>query len=313
MLPTITTSEEYTEVYRNSTLCTEAAITICARHGLPVDQLRRYSNGSTIVFAIGTERVLKIFSPMFQRNYENECLVLNHINSSLPIRTPRLMEADHWDGWPYVIMEQLPGVDMCDAWDTMTIEVQTGICTTIGEATAALHSIPVEGLESITPDWAEFVRQQIEGCVERQRSRGVEEQWLKQIPEFLEKLKAELVRPFPPVLLHTELMGDHILVRQTEDGWAVSGLIDFEPSTVGAAEYEFASAGLFVSSGNPLLLRTLVVCLGLVVWVFCGGVVGGLLGFGLLHRYSNLRWYLNILPAPHATTLDDLARTWWAL
>src|ERR1044071_2698645 len=113
MLPSITTSEEYTEVYRDAALCAEAAIAICARHGLPVDRVRRYSNGSTIVFAIGTERVLKIFSPLFHRNYENECLVLNHINNRLTVRTPRLMEADQLDGWPYVIMEQLPGVEMC--------------------------------------------------------------------------------------------------------------------------------------------------------------------------------------------------------
>jgi hygromycin-B 7''-O-kinase len=313
MLPTITTSEEYRAVYRDSALCTEAAVAICDRHGLPVDQLRRYSNGSTIVFAIGTDHVLKIFAPMFQRNYANECLVLNHINGSLPIRTPRMLEADLWDGWPYIIMEQLPGVDMCDVWGTLPSDVQTSICTTIGEATAALHHIPVEGLETITPEWGEFVRQQIEGCVERQRSRGVEEEWLKQIPEFLKGMEVELIRPFRPVLLHTELMGDHILVRQTEDGWEVSGLIDFEPSTVGAAEYEFASAGLFISSGNPQLLRTLLISYGYDESELTAGLQCRLMAYALLHRYSNLRWYLDILPTPDAATLDDLARAWWAL
>jgi hygromycin-B 7''-O-kinase len=313
MLPTITTPEEYTEVYRDAILCAESAIAICARHGLPTERIRRYSNGSTIVFAIGSERVLKIFAPMFHRNYAIECLVLKHINNSLPIRTPRLLEADQLDGWPYVIMEQLPGVDMCDVWGALPIEIQNGICATIGAATAALHSIPVEGLETIRPDWTEFVRRQIQGCVERQRSRGVDEQWLQQIPAYLEMMEAELVRPFRPVLLHTELMGDHILVQQTEGGWEVSGLIDFEPSTVGAAEYEFASAGLFVSAGNPLLLRTMLTSYGYEEHELTSSLQRRLMAYALLHRYSNLRWYLDRLPAPDATTLEDLARMWWAL
>ena len=33
----------------------------------------------------------------------------------------------------------------------------------------------------------------------------------------------------------------------------------------------------------------------------------------LLHRYSNLRWYLERLPAPGATTLEQLADRWWPL
>lgn len=32
----------------------------------------------------------------------------------------------------------------------------------------------------------------------------------------------------------------------------------------------------------------------------------------LLHRYSNLRWYLERLPVPGATTLEELACAWWS-
>jgi hypothetical protein len=56
----------------------------------------------------------------------------------------------------------------------------------------------------------------------------------------------------PPrrVLLHTEIMREHLLVTPHADGWSLSGLFDFEPAMRGAREYEFASVGLFVSRGD---------------------------------------------------------------
>jgi hygromycin-B 7''-O-kinase len=36
-----------------------------------------------------------------------------------------------------------------------------------------------------------------------------------------------------------------------------------------------------------------------------------LLAMALLHRYGHLRWYLQRLPAPGATTLEALASQWF--
>jgi len=35
-----------------------------------------------------------------------------------------------------------------------------------------------------------------------------------------------------------------------------SGFVDFEPSMIGAPEYDFAAVGIFLSSGNPNALRS---------------------------------------------------------
>jgi hygromycin-B 7''-O-kinase len=37
------------------------------------------------------------------------------------------------------------------------------------------------------------------------------------------------------------------------------------------------------------------------------------MAYALLHRYSNLRWYLERLPSPGVTSLDALAMRWWSL
>ena len=81
---------------------------------------------------------------------------------------------------------------------------------------------------------------------------------------------------------------------------------------LGHPDYELASVGVFLSCGEPALLRA--VCEGY-------GRPGGALppdacrramAFALLHRYSNLRWYLERVPPPAGVhTLEELADFWW--
>jgi hygromycin-B 7''-O-kinase len=68
-------------------------------------------------------------------------------------------------------------------------------------------------------------------------------------------------------------MREHLLVTPHADGWSLPGL--------------------FVARGDAGFLRRL------------------LLAFGLLHRYSDLPWWLGQLPPPPAPTLDALAAHWW--
>jgi hygromycin-B 7''-O-kinase len=81
----------------------------------------------------------------------------------------------------------------------------------------------------------------------------------------------------------------------------------------GGRAYEFASVGLFVTCGDRQLLRRVLRAYG---WPEAGlddALSCRLMAMALLHRYSHLRWYLERLPLPGATTLEQLARHWWAL
>jgi hygromycin-B 7''-O-kinase len=82
----------------------------------------------------------------------------------------------------------------------------------------------------------------------------------------------------------------------------------------GAAEYEFASVGLFVTCGEREPLRRLLLAYGYRPTDLGEPLQRRLLAYALLHRYSNLRWYLDRLPPPPgAETLEALARHWWSL
>jgi hygromycin-B 7''-O-kinase len=115
-------------------------------------------------------------------------------------------------------------------------------------------------------------------------------------------------------LLHTEIMRSHVFAERNQSAWSLSGVIDFEPAMMGDAEYEFASVGVFLTRGSGPSLRALLLAYG-----YREGDLGlplqrRFLTYTLLHRYSNLRWYLEMLPPPATmSSLDDLAARWWAV
>jgi hygromycin-B 7''-O-kinase len=97
------------------------------------------------------------------------------------------------------------------------------------------------------------------------------------------------------------------------DAGRLSGLFDFEPAMVGAPEYDFSSLGLFVSCGDARFLRRTLLAYGYAPHALDEALSCRLMAYTLLHRYSNLRWYLERLPAPGDTSLEQLATRWWAL
>jgi hygromycin-B 7''-O-kinase len=81
----------------------------------------------------------------------------------------------------------------------------------------------------------------------------------------------------------------------------------------GAREHEFASIGLFVSCGDGRALRRILLAYGHAEAQLDAALPCRLMAQALLHRYSNLRWYLERLPLPGAHSLEQLARHWWCL
>ena len=82
---------------------------------------------------------------------------------------------------------------------------------------------------------------------------------------------------------------------------------------LGLREYEFASIGLFVSAGDPRALRSILLAYGYAAAALEHALQNRLMAMALLHRYSNLPWYLQRLPLPDAQRLEQLAAHWWNL
>ncbi len=279
---------------------------LLSRHGLAQEPRMRYDSGSLPVYAVGARHVLKLFPPTEHEHATVEARVLGAVQNKLPIPTPTLFAADVHDGWPYLLMSQLPGQRLVDAWPALSQAERDRAADTLGAALAALHAVDTTPLRDLPPQWDGFIAAQRASAVARQGAR-LDAHWLEQVPSFLE-------RWMPPpsarrVLLHTEVMREHLMV----DDARLGGLFDFEPAMLGDPEYEFASVGLFVACGDGGTLRRVLRAYGYAPHQLDAALQCRFMAHALLHRYSNLRWYLERLPAGDATTLEQLASRWWPL
>ena len=311
LLPNAATPDVFDALRRDEMQLRPGAEAVCARLGHGSETLDRFPEGSLPVYAVGDTRVLKLYPPCFPGERDREMAALRALEGRLPVPTPTVEAAGEAWGWEYLLMERLRGVGLAAAWPRIPDEDRLRLAGTLGEALRVLHGLGVEGLDVLRSDWNAFLAGQRDACVERQRRLGLAERWLEQIPGFL---AGTPLGEHAGSLLHTEVMREHLLVLERPEGWILSGLFDLEPAMVGAPEYEFASVGLFVTCGDPRLLHRVLTAYGYPGDGVDAALQRRFLAYALLHRYSNLPWYVDRLPPPAgARSLDDLAAHWWAL
>ena len=274
-------------------------------------RLTRYTAGSRPVYRTG-DLVLKLFPPVATwPRWQLEPEVLAAVQGRLPTPTPQVRAAGEHDGWGYVLMSRLAGVPLDTVWDRVPAAGRGRLACQLGETIAALHQLPPPTIRDWWPaDWPGFVAEQRAKCVGEQRDLGLPAAWTDQIPGFLD---AVALRSGTPVLLHTEVMREHLLVTEgLGEAWELSGLIDFEPAMRGDREYEFVAVGVFVAEGDARFLTRTLTAYGYHHDQLGPGLRRRLLAWGLLHRYSNLSWWMQRLPKPAQPTFDALADCWFA-
>jgi hygromycin-B 7''-O-kinase len=271
------------------------------------DGLERFAGGSVPVFAAGDGHVVKLFPRAERAHFETERAALTRIDGRLPIPTPRAVAAGERGAWFYVAMTRLPGVSLAEAWPSIDRDGRVRLMRETGAGLAALHATATEGLEPLTVDWPAFMDAQRTSCRERQRAAGLDAPWLDAVEGFLARWMPRDAGE--RVLLHTEVMREHLLVESPGGAWRLSGLVDFEPAMMGAPEYEWASVGVFVTCGEPGLLGELLAAYGAEP---DDELPLRIMAYALLHRYSRLSWYLERLPpAEKPGDLEALARQWF--
>jgi hygromycin-B 7''-O-kinase len=305
MLPAVRTDEEWQAVVWDEKTVRPAAEDLVARLGLAGAGLRRYPGGSRPVYAVGDRRVLKLYPTVSAPDGVTEARVLEYLSGRLPVATPELLaHGEYENGWHYLLMSQLPGIELAAAWPAIPRPDQERVVSAVGETLAALHGLDPEPLHPILgpADWPRFLAGQRATAAQRQREVMLPDLWLSQIEGFLES--APLIPGRERVLLHTEVTREQLVVNPGT--WTLSGLLDFETAMTGDRACEFVPVGLFVSGGDPRLFGRILAAYGR------GFDPRELLAYLLLHVHSNLPECLREFPAPPAPTLDSLALTWFA-
>ncbi len=310
ILPAAETVEEYESLPRDPEPYLPAVEVVRGRHGLASGPVVKFTNGSTPIFSVGEEHVVKLFAPIYALETVTERAFLEFLHGRLPLPTPGFIAEGELEGWRYIVMERLPGEELRTVWNDLDRAERLHLTRLLGEATAALHTLDPAPLPIDGAAWHAFIEAQRNGCVERQRRLGLGEAWLQMIPAFLDGVKVDDSAPVVP--LHTEIMPDHVLVRREQGEWKLTGMIDFEPSTVGVAEYDLASVGLFHARGDGEILRDFLLAYGYPESALNVELGRRIMLYTLLHRYSSMPWYMRFMPADDAaTTLEGLADLWF--
>src|SRR5262249_3302390 len=76
----------------------------------------RFADGSLPVYALGEERVLKLYPPCYPEDARVERAALELLDGRLPIPTPRLEAYGEVGGWRYIVMSRLRGRSLAAAW-----------------------------------------------------------------------------------------------------------------------------------------------------------------------------------------------------
>jgi hygromycin-B 7''-O-kinase len=253
---------------------------LCRHLGVDTRALSRLPAGSRPVYAAGGF-VLKLYPQADGNASAVEAGGLSAAGGALPVPAPRVHATGDWDGWSYLLMSRLPGVPLDVAWPDVPARGRAELAAQAGELLAALHRIPPPAIPGwyLGMPWPQSVARQRAACEQSQHDLGLATKWAEQIPGFLDRIT---LPDEEPVLLHTEVMRQHLLAEPGP--WRLTGLIDFEAAMCGAREYEFAAVGVFFAGGDPGLRQVLA--------SYGHGLDGGtsrrLLAWLLLHRYSCL-------------------------
>jgi len=309
-LPVISDAIEY-GLHFNDHVWQQAAITICTRHRIPYERLRRSSQGENIIFLVDEHSVIKIFAP-FRENYLRETAALDFAQGKLSIKTPDLMHTGDVDGWSYLVMRQLAGHASREVWASLGRHDRFEIVSRVGVAMSELHALAVPLRTALDRNWRGFIEQQAQISVARQKSCGANPEWLASLPAYIDTRLALLPTDHEPVFLHGDIHAGNLLLREEGGRWQVGGLIDFGDSLCGFNEYEFVAPGVLMLQGDGELQKELLLAYGYTAAELDIELRARLMLLTVLYECSDLRKYaLRLAPAAIHLTLDELERAIW--
>jgi len=309
-LPLISDAADYNRHF-NDEVWGRAVATICARHSIPYESLRRSPQGENIIFFLDETYVVKIFAP-FRDNYSRETAALEFAQGKLSIRTPELICTGEIEGWSYLVMTRIRGQASREVWASIPLRDRLEIATHLGVAMRELHAHAAPTQTALDRDWCGFIETQARDSVERQRACGANTQWLDSLPSYIAARLPLLPANYRPVFLHGDIHAGNLLLAEEGGRWRIEGLIDFGDSLCGFHEYEFVAPGVLMLQGNSELQRALLLAYGYEATQLDADLRARLMLLTVLYECSDLRKYaLRLAPESLSLTLDELERAIW--
>ncbi|HOU11984.1 MAG TPA: aminoglycoside phosphotransferase family protein [Anaerolineae bacterium] len=245
LLPVVTTWAEWGRMFTNVAQWTSAVREICRRHNLPAQHVEAGYPGTNAVFVVDDAYVVKIYAPFCPEDFDLECELYALLSRDAHIPVPSLIAQGVLEDqirWPYIIIDFKPGAPIREVRAHIPRRNLLWIAADMGEIVRHLHHVPVAQLTSLDhtqAGWREFVRRRaVETADAGQWADILPPSVVAEIPGFLASA-LDGDDNVPLVLMNGDLTEDHILLRQDNGKWRISGLIDFGDALVGQREYEW--------------------------------------------------------------------------
>jgi hygromycin-B 7''-O-kinase len=219
---------------------------IAAQHG--GGEVRPNPMGMNVVFAVGEDRFLKLFAPQFAVEQQAEQIALQRCAGRLSVAVPAIVAAGTWEGWPYLLVERVPGQPAATLWPTMSRRARSRALHQLGGLIAELGELDCTGLDA---DWATYQRDLARTAVERQRKLGTSSHLLAELPTLLRRPPP----PSPAVFLHADLTEENVLLDA--DGH-ITALIDFGDARQGPSAYDLVTPLMQLAGTDQRLAAALL-------------------------------------------------------
>ncbi|MCK5035654.1 MAG: phosphotransferase [Candidatus Sabulitectum sp.] len=289
---------------KDDALCSELVENICSSNSFNFKEERIYE-GSRILYEIEEDKIVKVFSQNELSFCNNEAKYLETLHGKLSVTTPELFVKGIYNGLPFLIMQKQKGFPLKSVWNDISIWEKRRIIAQIADMLKELHSLPCELFPTREPGWKDFINTQTLDLLQNHRESGLSNAWTENISRFIQNTD-EVENSSESVICHTEIMQEHLFVEESNRGFNITGLIDFEPSMIAVPEYDFCSIGLFISAGDKGLFNHFLDTYGYK------GDSRGIMRMLLLHRYSNMKWFMSTLPdTVRFNSVEELSDYWF--
>lgn len=205
--------------------------------------LEPVAEGTALVSRLSGGRILKVYPPFLRDHFEFERAMLDHVQGRLSLPTPRRLVDGLHQGWPYIVMSELPGPTLTRVWPELDHSRRCAVLRQLGALAAEVHALPVGHMAGLAPAWHDFINRQRAGCLERQRRMQLPTHLLAQVPDFV----AGALPQGPPVVLTGEYTPFNLMASPTG---ALSAMFDFGDGLVGPREYDWLGPLCFLAAGN---------------------------------------------------------------
>lgn len=280
------------------------------RHGLKLTTVTKFADGEFPAFGLGAEYVVKLIPKIWVDVARRERAALDLASQRSDV-VPRVTATGECEDWCYLVMTRRPGTPLNECWARLDADTRTAIATDVGCWLAHLHAMPITAAAEIETDhWLEFVRKQSAAWPGRNDVAALDPRLRMTGPDYLSRvLNSHAADRL--VFLHGDLAPENVLVSEANDGWRITGVLDFGNARVGDPVFDLTAPTVLLAPGNHDVITAFCAGYGLAPRE-CDALRPVLMGYTLVHNRADLGACLRLLPGLSAASAwEAVAAAFW--